>query len=537
MVRARVTEAPSGKAVEGALVSLRTTRNQTVRQALSDFTGRATLPVPRSEYYRLRADRIGFVGAMSDSFFVGVADTIAVVLTVPSDRVMLPELAVVARSKPECKLDPESGSVIARLWDEARKTLSTTVLSRANVAASVEATTYRRELDRSFRVIKQTSSTQPMFSGRPFITAPPEFISEHGYVQRGEDESTYFAPDEQVLLSDLFLQQHCFDLKAGFGETAGMLGLGFKPVRSREVSEIEGVLWLDQESAELRSVDFHFVNVDLAGAGDRSGGHLQFAKLGNGSWVVGRWQLRTPIIGTIITNRTRLAPKERLDTLMGFVEAGGEVLQPLSATGRPILSGIAYDSSSGRPLAGVGVAIRGTEVRTITDSNGAYRLELSEPGDYEATFDHPQIRLLLGTASTSVHVGRDRVSHADVAIGPGRRLLHSLCPSAGPTAGEFGLITGRVVDGATKQPIPQAMISVNLRSKATLRPGRPAEVGPRGISYTVSASGEGIYRVCGLRLNEEVRLTPERGTKLGPSATLVVTADQVVVVKDLEVPR
>jgi hypothetical protein len=58
--------------------------------------------------------------------------------------------------------------------------------------------------------------------------------------------------------------------------------------------DIEGTLWLDRASSELRELDFRYTNLPEDFAHTKAGGTVQFLRLSTGSWLVGSWQLRMP---------------------------------------------------------------------------------------------------------------------------------------------------------------------------------------------------------------------------------------------------
>ena len=48
-------------------------------------------------------------------------------------------------------------------------------------------------------------------------------------------ESIYWAPDAAVLLSDEFLDTHCFHVTRNERRAPGLIGLAFQPVRGRNL--------------------------------------------------------------------------------------------------------------------------------------------------------------------------------------------------------------------------------------------------------------------------------------------------------------
>jgi hypothetical protein len=97
------------------------------------------------------------------------------------------------------------------------------------------------------------------------------------------------------LLSEDFASLHCFDV-IQHTEDASPVGLAFRPIKGRRVPEIAGALWLDKASAELRFLEFRFVQLPWDVSSDQLRGSVEFLRIGRGAWAVGRWWIRMPIL-------------------------------------------------------------------------------------------------------------------------------------------------------------------------------------------------------------------------------------------------
>lgn len=129
---------------------------------------------------------------------------------------------------------------------------------------------------------------------RPLTGLSGDSLSKIGYWQPTGDGRTivYHAPDADVLLSAAFRRDHCYSLADRPRNRRGLVGLAFAPLPERTTGEVEGVLWLDERSFELRLVEFRYVGGgDL---GEAAGGELHFERLTNGAWVLRRWFVRMP---------------------------------------------------------------------------------------------------------------------------------------------------------------------------------------------------------------------------------------------------
>jgi hypothetical protein len=103
----------------------------------------------------------------------------------------------------------------------------------------------------------------------------------------------YFGPDVAVFFSDAFLQTHCFRLIPGPDRT--LVGLGFEPVKTRKVVDIEGVLWLDREQNRLRRLEYRYTALWPWVPKGSTGGRLDFEFLAGGQPVLTGWSIRAPV--------------------------------------------------------------------------------------------------------------------------------------------------------------------------------------------------------------------------------------------------
>jgi len=124
-------------------------------------------------------------------------------------------------------------------------------------------------------------------------------------------------PDEAVLLSDGFAATHCFR-SVRHRNRPGQIGVAFEPAPKRKRSDIQGVLWLDEASSELREIRFQFVNAGILSRFE-PGGFTRFHRMPSGAWIVSEWQLRMPQL------EYRLGPVPTT-AVTGYIVNGGEVV-------------------------------------------------------------------------------------------------------------------------------------------------------------------------------------------------------------------
>jgi hypothetical protein len=321
------------------------------------------------------------------------------------------------------------------------------------------------------------------------------------------------------------------------GGDSTLVGLEFEPTAGRRLPEVHGVLWLDRASAELRRVEYRYVNGPPGSESPEVGGSVEFERLGGGPWIVRRWSIRMPI-GEVVT-RTQMVDGTLTVTrsleVMGIHEEGGEVTAgrlasesgPVARAGAAVVEGIVWDSVARAPLAGARVFLSGTGVETLTAADGSYRLEAPAAGTYAISFGHPALGALARVVSPrAVTAVTNATTRADLAVPAPERVAAALCPAAAP--GPFhGVVTGRVTGvgadtvavRATWVRSARATLAVSYSSNWT--EGRP--------------DAAGVYVLCGVPEDQlvEVALRPVRQ----PTAAVRERSGQTLRAPGLELSR
>lgn len=310
--------ADSRERAAGAIVSALRGEAIVVRE-LANEIGVAELRLPDPGVYRFRIDRIGRSAFISDTFAVARSGRV-ISLTLPATPVLLPD--VVAQGAYLCAEARGSGGRALVLWEEARKALLGSVMARGR-QTTYEQRLFRRQLSLLGLELDRTEQTRRTAAARPFLTHAPEQLHSEGYVRPNPDGgNAFYAPDEDVLLSESFLEAHCFGLEWGTGERAGLAGLTFRPMHDRRIPDIEGTLWLDGETGLLRECVFSYTDlpedVDFGGVG----GRVAFARQPSGLWYVSAWSIKTPVVAS--TARINPGQIGRRFVVTGYVEEGGE---------------------------------------------------------------------------------------------------------------------------------------------------------------------------------------------------------------------
>jgi hypothetical protein len=322
-LRGRLVEEGSGEPIAGAFVLLYPSEGDASPKTpplAADLTasgGLFALAAPRPGRYRVRVDRIGYRSHLTDAIEVGAGATASTTINVPLEPVELP--AIVAEVESECEVDPRDSDILARAWEEARKALTTAVWARQHGVFRFTAHTYERiESPTGVTLEERTQLSAGLGTESPYVSLPIEDLVAKGYVREKRDTLYFYAPDAEGLLSDAFLDEHCFRLVPGAQVAQpGWIGLAFEPVQTRRRSDIQGVIWIDRDASELRRLDFRYTRLPEILTGYDPGGRIEFARVGAGAWIVRRWWIRAPSV--------EVEPRRARGRLVGYVVSGGEV--------------------------------------------------------------------------------------------------------------------------------------------------------------------------------------------------------------------
>ena len=321
--------------VPGVIVTLIDNTGVPVARALADDGGSFSMRAPSSGTYRIEAKRLAFRPTLDTPIVLEEGRILLHTLVLTGAPVQLAGVQVTA--EPRCQAKPDSGSAAFAVWEEARKALRASQLTRLTRAYRADVTTFvRRQSAAETRWRVTDSITHVGMPLRPFVSRPADELAERGYVTRGANREVFHAPDEDVLLSDSFAATHCLRLLA---DSAGedLVRLGFAPVPGRREADISGVLTIDRASSELRRLDFSFVNTPTMDVVGVPGGEIVFRHLPEGSWLIERWAIwlpvaeqRTEYAPSIAPPSTRGMPARPVPTIstrFGLQTTGGHIIR------------------------------------------------------------------------------------------------------------------------------------------------------------------------------------------------------------------
>ena len=525
VLRGQVVDTLTGRPVGAGFVVLLDGTGAEVLRLLSGPDGHFSLRAPGSGSYRLRSERIGYRAAELPSFELARGQTLDLVLKISPLPIRLADIE--ARSEGTCRIDPEEGEDAFILWEEIRKALTATVWSTRQQTFTYRKYNYDRDLDRGRqRVLREVGRTTVGRSSAPFRSRTASQLANEGYVIANETETWYYLPDAGVLLENEFVDTHCFRVVRNEREQPGQVGLAFTPVPGRDVPDIEGVLWLDDSSAELGALEVSYTDLPDGVEDDRIGGQVEFARLPSGAWIVSRWEIRTPIVEIEEQRGRFVRRRRRIAYVQGFHDIGGEILSVTGQDGSNLyaaslahLVGTVFDSTRVGPLVDASVSVAGTNITTVTDSVGAYHLAAPLDGEYQVTVSHPWLDSV-GIVDPAAIALFTRGSETSLAFDLPHinTLLRHLCRGDRMDAGSRVLV-GRV-RRSEAAPVPGATVRASWQIVKT----DPARFVVEERERTAVADETGRYVLCGLPAARAIEVRADDGQLTSRTANVLFPA-------------
>ncbi len=512
VVRGVVVDA-SGAPVRGAFVALLNEQGQQRSAVLAGEQGQFVFLTGPGRY-SLRVDQIGHRTGTEPLFELTDRDTRTVRVVLEVAALRLPEISV--RGTNRCVGRPEASRETAQVWNEARKALTIAAWVESRGTATFRYRLSERDLDLQLAEARQPRVRFQATAGkRAFSTADPDSLARFGYVQERRGETFLYGPDAELLLSNSFLNEHCFGLERS-ADRQGLIGLSFQPVSGRRLPDIRGVLWLDERTAELRFIEYSYTGLPFYADRRYAGGRTDFQQLPNGAWIVNRWYIRAPSLGRSIGSSDL--------RLIGSHESGGEVLDAQVAGSeravlvpRVAIEGMVFDSVRGRPLEGARVYLSGTPFATVAGIAGKFRLDSVPAGLYYIAFEHPWVDSL-PRIPDPVRLNTDSASlrNLQLAVPSAQRIIDDVCPPEerhriaqlvkDTATSNRGVVFGAI--HSASEVMSDVEVGVTWRRAYSFSGGpvRLEDIRIRPHSLAVSVEPDGRYTICAVPIDHPLQI-------------------------------
>ncbi|MGH7530530.1 MAG: carboxypeptidase-like regulatory domain-containing protein [Gemmatimonadales bacterium] len=329
-VRGQLVDSVTRTPLPGAYLTLIDAAGVERARGITDHAGRFTLAAPAPGTYRVRSKRIGFQPYVSAPLRLEAGRTYRHRAAIDPVPIALEEIVVAGERQCDLADQGAGGPAVAALWEEVREALTAVAWSARVSGYWYEVTMFERDVTTGGRRVGHDSTWRKTgYQRAPFRSAPAGRLADEGYVVVTGDDWIYYAPDADVLTSDPFVRTHCFETRIGEDETAGLLGLAFEPIPDRPVPDIAGVLWISEETGELRHLEFAYTDLPQDVVAPRAGGRVEFLRVPSGAWVVRDWVIRMPRAAVRYANYGPDRP-----VVTGFRESGGRAVRITARDGR-----------------------------------------------------------------------------------------------------------------------------------------------------------------------------------------------------------
>lgn len=528
LVRGRVTMPDGTTRASGVIVEA--TGGSAPARALSNQRGEFTIVVAGAGTYALRALRVGFKPTPGPTVTVAEHEAVEVEIRLSGEAVSL--RAVTVRGDDACRMAPDSGALVARAWEEARKAILASGLSATDAPLTAQWIEYSRTLDPTGRIVRaQRVRTTTSPTTHAFRSAPAESLATRGYVTLDSGTTTFHAPDGDALLSNTFAATHCFQIAPVAKGADTLVGVIFRPAQDRrDARDIEGTFWLDRRTAELRWLDYRYTNLPPSTDRAEPGGRVEFLRLGTGGWLIGRWNIRMPELA----RGQEASDAGRRRTIQA--PAGG-VLRAIQVSGGTVNRVDRGDSTVYRAdgasldvrivaadpfvsVAGTTVELVGTDYVAITGADGRAQITPVLDGRYEARIRTALMDSLGVPPITREVVVSPRAPADTVRLAAAADLARAVCRDS--LRGGEALVRGTVRDSLGR-PIPYASVVVTYQDRVKLVNEAQQRLQWTEQSVASMSDANGRWRACGLP--QGVLFTARVKTDAGTDARRVRLAE------------
>ena len=446
--------------ISGVVLILLDSSGLTVTRQLTNERGEFRVPLA-NPVRSVRAIRIGY-GARELSLPPRTSGDVQLDFTLLALPSMMQTVRILGDTR--CPNRKDRAAAFG-LWEQARAGLLATVVARETNPGSLFRLLFVRTFENaSDRIARMTVRADSSVATASFVAAHSvqDFVHA-GFASDGGKTRTYFGPDAEVLLSDQFAAAYCLQLADGDRARKNQAGIRFLPAYHRDgTTDIDGTLWIDTVSRELREVEFSYLGVPAAAARAlHPGGYVSFRTMRNGVALIDRWSLRMAF------QDVPFRP-----TAWRVTEDGGELARAtwphgLAWTASLGALRVRAVTTSGLPMSGIGVSLFPSYYSGTTDSTGTVEIKDLLPGPYDVTIADPRLAELgIGIpAHFSFTAKRDSTIVTTIRVPATDLFVGDRC-AASPRAarGDSVSLVGRVLTQDGK-PVSDAKVTFAARDR------------------------------------------------------------------------
>jgi hypothetical protein len=310
VLRGSVVYPDSASPASGLLVEARPVSG-TAQRTLTNSRGFFSIALDRADSVIVRVLRIGYGPTVTQPMFVAAGDSVN--LRIVLDNLPFQLAGVTVKGSSRCGRRANAEGWL--LWEQALTLLRSVDLTVRDPAMRIRTVEYQGPTtEEGITRVYHDSLLRlvPALGTQPDVYYDSLF--ERGFVRRntlpGDGERgartrqlargvavpdtavVYYGPDARVLADERFGPAYCFRTLAVTDSLPGVVAVKFTPAALRRTADIEGTLWFDATSHELKRIDFDYVQLPSGHNVRGPGGYVDFAKLPNGQWIASGWMIR-----------------------------------------------------------------------------------------------------------------------------------------------------------------------------------------------------------------------------------------------------
>ena len=490
-------------------------------------SGTYSMTAPRPGRYRVRARRMGF--SPDSSHVMKLTEQSAFKFDPILTPLAISLASVSVTTSRRCVVNPAAGAAAFQLWEAAQNALSATVATSLGQLHRYSLHRFERELDPATSRVRQGKDWDiSTVSAEPYASVAAESLAVNGFVHTDASGTTFYAPDAKTLTSEAFAGTHCLRPVSDKSHPE-QIGLAFAPVRGAKAIDVEGTLWLDRASSELRSLEYRYTRSEAEQRNvhdePSATGVLHYRRLPSVEWIVSDWMLRVPIVqlntytapsgGESVSSMT--VRRETRADVTAIWEIGGDVRSVLPiandvpglVTALGAVHGSVIDSVKQTGVPNVTLLLVGStdsaHTRSVsTTSDGTFAFDSVSPGAYLLRATSARLDTLYTIIpSTFIDVSASTQVSVTVVVPPSSSGRPRLCPDARDNTGALTL-HGTVLDSVSGAPVQGARVLASWVSGG-LRTDEQLSVTLQDRAADTDSAGQ--YVLCGLPPDKRLRVS------------------------------
>jgi hypothetical protein len=495
----------AGRPIAGIVTLLLDSASNSVGRTLSNDAGEFSLRGASSGTFRVRALRIGYRPVMSGPIRLQTGRDTSLRLILSALPIALDTVRVADQRV--CRhIDADSSAVVFTAWEQIRAALTSAELTAAGQRIVATTIVFSKAFEPTTNhLLSNATDIRREYASQPWRGTPLDSLRRIGYVTHDKDDVTTFrSPGLETLISAEFAVDHCFRL--GRSSDPRELLVEFEPTpERRRIPEINGSIWVDRSTAELRRIQFRYSNVSPEES-SFARGDMSFARVSNDGWVVATWSIQMPVLELSATTRSigghvfdtpsrRVTKIETVGGMLTMVE--GKDHDTLWRHPPISVRGAVVDSVSGAPVGGSQIHLSGTGREAITAADGRFSIKDVSPAEYRVDIHTPSLDSLGLTYAKNTIISDSTIEFV-IRVPSARQFEKTICGNKALNDAGFvlGSVTAPPGDSIPKDlRVVASWLSTRIDSR-----GADPVVGERHSRET-SVSSDGSFRLCGVSIN------------------------------------